>query len=67
LLTRKDLLCEASLAPCPTEEGSVPKLLILCCEVEDLNLGGDTRTAPPIVVEKIKNAYYLKKKKKLLN
>lgn len=55
-LTRKDLLFEASLAPRLAEEGSVPKPRVRCCEDEDLNLGGDTRTAPPIVVEKMKNA-----------
>lgn len=55
-LTWKDLLLEASLAPCLAKEGSVPKPRVLCCEDEDLNLGGDTRTAPPIVVKKMKNA-----------
>lgn len=51
-LTRKDFLSEASLAPCL----AVPKPRVLCCEAEDFNLEGDTRTAPPIVVEKMKNA-----------
>lgn len=55
-LTLNDLLFEDSLAPCLAEERSVPKPRVLCGEDEDLNLGGDTRTAPPVVVEKMKNA-----------
>lgn len=65
-LTCKDLLFEAPLAPCLAEEGSVPKSRVLCCEDEDLSLGGDTRTAPPIVVEKMKNALLLKQPTKLI-
>jgi len=55
--TWKDLVFEGSLAPCLAEEGSVPKPRVLCCVDEDLNLRGDTRTAPPIVVEKMKNVF----------
>lgn len=63
LLTRKDLLFVASLILCLAEERSVPKPRTLGCEDEDLSLGGDTRTAPPIVLEKMKNKLLPLKKK----